>query len=71
MQTRVDAKSRRQFLVTWSVKCLGQDVREHDGSLTVFQIDFAALDFITDVVVLDVDVFFSTMVHRVLCHLDA
>ena len=71
MRTRMDPKRSCQVLVTWSREWLRQDVREHDGSLAVLQLDFAALDFITDVMVLDVDVLGSTVVHRVLRHLDA
>ena len=57
--------------MTRSRKCLRQDIREHDGSLAVLQLDFAALDFVTDVVIIDVDMFRTAMVDGVLRHLDA
>ena len=71
IRTRTNAESRRQFLVTWSVKSLRHDVRQHHRSLAILNLDFTALDLITNVVVLDVDVLGASMVDRVLGHLDA
>ena len=66
----MNAKSRRQVLVTWSVKSLRHDVRQHRRSLAIFELHFTALDLITNVVVLDVNVLGTTMVHRILRLLD-
>ena len=71
MQTRADAESRREVLVTWSVKRLRHDVRQHCRSLVVLELHFTTLDFITDVMILDVNVLGTTMVDRVPRHLDA
>ena len=35
------------------------------------QLDLAALDFVTDVVILDVDMVRTSMVNGILCHLDS
>ena len=71
MRTRVYAKRCRQVLVPRSWESLGHDVRQHHRSLTVLQLDITTLDFITNMMVLDVYVLGPTMVHRVFRHLDA
>ena len=49
---------------------LGHDVCQHRSCFAVLELDFTSLDLITDVMVLDVDMLRSTMVHRILRHLD-
>ena len=71
MRTRINSECSRQILVTRSRKCLRQDVRKHDGSLTILKLHFTTLDFITDVMALDVNVICTTMVDGILRHLDA
>ena len=57
--------------MTMSQKSLGHDVRHHHGSLAILELHFTALDLITDVMVLDVNVLGTSMIHRILRHLDA
>ena len=71
MRTRKYAECRRQILVTRSVKPLRHDVRQHHSRLAVLKLDFTTLDFIADVMVLDVDMLGAAMVYRILRHLDA
>ncbi len=66
MQTRADAKRLCHLLVTRSVKSLGHDFCYHHRSLTVLELDLAALDLMTDVMVLDVDVLGTAMVDRII-----
>ena len=71
MRTCTDTERRRQVPMARSVKSLRHDVRQHHCRLAVFKLNFAALHFITNVVVLDVDVFGAAVVDRILRHLDA
>ena len=67
----MNAKSRRQVPVTWSGKSFGHDVRQHHRCLAILELYFTALDLITDVMILDVDVLGTSMIYGVLRHLDA
>ena len=71
MRTRVNAESRREVDVAWSQKCFCHNVCQHHRRLAVLKLNLTTLDFIANVVVLDVDVLGPTMVHRILRHLDA
>ena len=71
MRTRVYAERCSQILVTWSWKSLGHDVGQHVRRFAVLQLDFATLDFITDMMVLNVNVLGTTMVDGIFRHLDA
>ena len=53
------------------MKSLCHDVCQHHRSLAVLELNFTALDLITDVMVLDVDMLGAAMVNGVLRHLDA
>lgn len=66
MQTRTDAKGRGQIFVARSRQSLSNDVGQHQHSLTVLQ-----LDFIANVMVFDVNMLGTSMINRILRHLDA
>ena len=53
------------------MKSLGHDIRQHQSRFAVLELDLTTLDFITDVVILDVDVLGAAVVDRILRHLDA
>ena len=62
MRTRKYAECRRHLLVTRSMKSFRHDVYQHHRSLTVLELDLAALDLITDVMILDVNVLCAAVV---------
>ena len=71
MRTRENVESCRHVYVAWSWQSLRHNVRQQSRRLEILKLDFAALDLITDVVILYVDVFCAAVVDRILLHLDA
>ena len=71
MRARMKTERRSHFLVARSGQSFRHYVCQHLRRLTVFKVHFATLDFVTNVMVLDVDVLCTAVVDRILSHLDA
>ena len=71
MRTRMKTERRSHVLVARSGQSLRHNVCQHVCRITVFKVHFATLDFVTDVMILDINVLCTAVVDRILRHLDA
>ena len=71
MLTALDAEIVRELLESRTWQSLGEQVGQHRRSAAVLDFDFTGLHFVTNVMVFDVDVLGTPMIHGVLGHLDA